>query len=249
MAIDLWASAAGAANGLLLESGGVTNGFSTITNQGVVYDPSADSWTALPNNQFPRYRAGGSCGFYKLGGSSGGFSPTPDSEVLSGLDQCDEVDVPWLAEASTTATSQPGQRVTLTITLTATTAAKVTQPGTYTAQLGVSSNTPYRVDPINITMTVTPPSGWGKIAGTVTGTDCKGNTTKLRGAQVQANGKGFSFSLKTDANGNYAFWAPAGSNPYTLIASRDGWIAQPLKVSIKAQKTNTVNFNLKPTLG
>src|SRR5258708_39032924 len=80
MPIDLWASAAGAANGLLLESGGVTNGFSTITNQGYAYDPSADSWSALPNNHFPHYRAGGSCGFYKVGGSSGGFSPTPDSE-------------------------------------------------------------------------------------------------------------------------------------------------------------------------
>jgi N-acetylneuraminic acid mutarotase len=248
MPIDLWASAAGAANGLLLESGGVTNGFSTITNQGVVYDPSADSWTALPNNQFPRYRAGGSCGFYKVGGSSGGFSPTPDSEVLSGLDQCGVVDVPWLAEAPTTATLQPGQSFTVTVTLSATTAAKVFQPGTYTAQLGVSSNTPYRVDPINITMTVTPPNGWGKITGTVTGTDCKGNTAPLRGVQVQATGKGYSFSLKTDANGNYAFWAPAGSNPYTLIASRDGWISQTTKVNIKAQKTTTVNFNLKPTL-
>jgi len=111
----------------------------------------------------------------------------------------------------------------------------------------VSSNTPYRVDPINITMTVTPPSGWGKIAGTTTGTDCKGNTAPLRGVQVQATGKGYSFSLKTDANGNYAFWAPAGSNPYTLIASRDGWVAQTTKVNIKAQKTTTVNFNLKPT--
>jgi len=165
--------------------------------------------------------------------------------LLSGLDQCGVVDVPWLAEAPTTATLQPGQSFTVTVTLSATTAATVTQPGTYTAQLGVSSNTPYRVDPINITMTVTPPSGWGKITGTVTGTDCKGNTAPLRGVQVQANGKGFSFSLKSDANGNYAFWAPAGSNPYMLIASRDGWVAQTVKVNIKAQKTNTVNFALR----
>ncbi len=245
MPIDLWASAAGAANGLLLESGGVTNGFSTITNQGYAYDPSADSWSALPNNQFPRYRAGGSCGFYKVGGSSGGFNPTPDSELLSGLDQCGVTDVPWLAETPTTATLQPGQSFTVTVTLSATTAATVTQPGTYTAQLGVSANTPYKVDPINITMTVTPPSGWGKIAGKVTGTDCKGNTTPLRGVQVQATGKGFSFSLKTDANGNYAFWAPAASNPFTLIASKDGWVSQTAKVSIKAGKTTTVNFALK----
>jgi hypothetical protein len=134
----------------------------------------------------------------------------------------------------------------VTLTLSATTAAQVTQPGTYTAQLGVAANTPYTVNPINITMTVTPPKGWGKIAGTVTGTACNGNTAPLRGVQVQATGKGYSFSLKTDANGNYAFWAPSASNSYTLIASKDGWGAQSTKTNIKAGKTVTVNFNLKP---
>jgi hypothetical protein len=226
MPIDLWASAAGAANGLLLESSGVTNGFSTITNQGYFYDPAAGSWTALPNAQFPRYRAGGSCGFYKIGGSSGGFSPTPDSELLSGLTSCGIVDVPWLAENPTTATLQPGQSVTVTITLSATTAAKVTQPGTYTAQLSIEHNTPYTVNPINITMVVTPPPSFGKIAGTVTVTDCKGNTVPLKGVQIQANGKGVSFSLTTDASGKFAFWASAGSSPFTIIASKDGYIAQ-----------------------
>ena len=80
MPIDLWGSVAGAPNGMLVVSSGVTNGFNTITNQGYAYEPASDSWTALPNAQFPRYRAAGGCGFYKIGGSSGGFSPTPDSE-------------------------------------------------------------------------------------------------------------------------------------------------------------------------
>ena len=245
MPLDLWASAAGSANGLLLASGGVTNGFSTVTNQGVAYDPSSDSWAMLPNAQFPRYRGAGSCGFYKVGGSSAGFSPSPESERLSDLTECGVTDVPWLAESPTSATLQPGQSVTVTVTLSATTAAGVTQPGIETAQLGVSANTPYQVNPINVTMTVTPPSGWGKIAGTVTGTDCKGNTAPLRGALVQANGKTYVFSLKTGANGSYAFWAPAASNPFTLIASKDGWVAQTTKVNVKSQKTVTVNFALR----
>ena len=155
-------------------------------------------------------------------------------------------DVLWLAESLTTATLQPGQSVVVTLTLSATTAAQVTQPGTYTAQLGVTANTPYTVNPINITMTVTPPKGWGKLAGTVTGTACNGNAAPLGGAQVQANGKGYSFSLKTDANGVYAFWAPAKSSPYTVIASKDGWIAQVItKVKIQSGQTTTVNFNLR----
>jgi hypothetical protein len=118
--------------------------------------------------------------------------------------------------------------------------------GTYTAQLGVGNNTPYRVEPINLTMTVTPPQGWGKIAGTVVGVDCKGNSTALRGVLVQANGKSSTFSLKTDAGGKYAFWAPAASNPFTLIASKDGWIPQTTKLNIKSGKTTTVNFTLRP---
>jgi N-acetylneuraminic acid mutarotase len=247
--IDLWGSASGAANGMLLASGGVTNGFSTLTNQGYAYDPSSDSWTALPNAQFTRYRAGSSCGFYKIGGSSGGFSPTPDSEHLSDLDQCGVTDVLWLAEDQNSLTIQPGQSVTVTLTLSATTAAKVVQPGTYTAQLGVSANTPYTVNPVNITMTVTPPKSWGKLMGTVTGTSCKGDTAPLRGAQIQINAKGgASVTLKTAADGTYAYWVDSKVSQYTVIASKDGWVTQVAnKVTVKAGKTTTVNFNLAPT--
>jgi len=245
MPIDLWGSVSGAPNGMLVISSGVTDGFNTITNQGFAYDPAADSWTALPNAQFPRYRAGGGCGFYKVGGSSGGFSPTPESEKLSELDQCGATDVPWLSEAPTEFDVPVGATVTVTVTLMATTAAGVTQPGAYAAQLAINANTPQTLNPINVTMNVTPPNGWGKVAGTVTGTDCKGNTNPLQGASVQASGKNFTFSLKTAKNGTYAFWAPASSNPFTIIASKDGYQAQSQKVNIKANKTTTVNFGLK----
>jgi hypothetical protein len=245
MPIDLWGMVAGGPNGMLVVSSGVTNGFNTITNQGFAYEPSTDSWTAIPNAQFPRYRAGGSCGFYKIGGSSGGFSPTPQSEKLSELDQCGTTDVPWLSESPTEFDVPVGATVIVTVTLKATTDVGVTQPGTYSAQIAVQANTPQTINPIGVTMNVTPPKGWGKIAGTVTGTDCKGNTNPLQGAQVQATGKGFSFSLKTDKNGKYAFWAPSASNPYTVIASKDGYQAQSKTVNIKANKTTTVNFGLQ----
>lgn len=123
----------------------------------------------------------------KLGGSSvAGFSPTRESERLSEFDQCGVTDVPWLAEEPTTMTIQPGQSRTVVVTFSATTAAEVTQPGTYTAQIVVNANTPTRVDPIDVTMNVTPPKDWGKIAGTVTGVDCEGNSAPLQGVQVQA---------------------------------------------------------------
>ncbi len=118
MPIDLWGSVSGAANGMLVVSSGVTQGFNVVTNEGFTYDPSTNSWTALPNAQFPRYRAGGSCGFYKIGGSSAGFSPSPDSERLSELDECAEfTDVPWLSESPDSGTIQPGGHTDVHVTV------------------------------------------------------------------------------------------------------------------------------------
>jgi hypothetical protein len=54
-------------------------------------------------------------------------------------------------------------------------------------------------------------------------------------------------TLKTDANGNYAFWVPAGDSPFTLQASASGWIAQTQTQSIRGGKTTIVNFTLRPT--
>jgi N-acetylneuraminic acid mutarotase len=245
MPIDLWGMVADAPNGMLIVSNGVTNGFSTITNQGFAYSPSTDSWTAIPNSQFPRYRAGGGCGFYKIGGSSAGFSPTPDSELLGpGLDQCGASDIPWLTESPATFTVPAGATATVTVTFSATTAGKVLQPGTYTGQLLVNANTPQTFNPIGVTLNATPPKNWGKLAGTVSGTDCN-NVTKGIQAVVFADSKPFSWTAKTDKNGKYSFWGPKGS--YTLIASANGWIPQTKTASIKAGKTVIVDFNLRPT--
>jgi hypothetical protein len=50
--------------------------------------------------------------------------------------------------------------------------------------------------------------------------------------------------VKTGSDGKYALWAPAASNPFTVIASKDGWIAQTKTANIRANKTTTVNFAL-----
>jgi hypothetical protein len=245
MPIDLWGGVSSGTAGTFIVSSGVTAGSSTITNQGFAYTPSSNSWSAIPNAQFPRYRAGGGCGFYKIGGSSGGFSPTPDSEVLGpGLDQCGTSDVKWLDESPTEFDVPVGQTVTVTVTTSATTADGVQQPGAYSAQILVSADTPQTINPINVTMNVTPPKSWGKLKGTVTGTDCN-NVTKSLTAVVFADGSSFSWTARTDKNGNYAFWGP--KDTYTLIASANGWIPQTKTAKIQQNKTTTVNFNLRPT--
>jgi hypothetical protein len=246
--VDFWGTGADTANGLLLLSTGVINNSTTVTNQGWAYDPVADSWSALPNANQARYRAGAACGFVKVGGSTGGFTPTPQSELLPGFDQCATVtDVPWLSASPTTTTLQPGQSVTVTATLDATPEAGVAQPGTYTAQLGVKSNTPYPVEPIEVTMTVQPPKDWGKLTGLVTGINCQDASAALRGATVQVNGqRGWTFTLKADTDGRYAIWAPQNANPVQIIVARDGWIPQTKEVKLKAGKTVTTDFALRP---
>jgi hypothetical protein len=153
--------------------------------------------------------------------------------------------VPWLAESPSEFDVPVGGTVNVTVTLSATTADGVTQPGTDSARILVSTNTPQTLDPIGVTMNVTPPNGWGKLAGTLSGTDCSGKTNPLKGV-VFATGKSYSYTLKTDTKGAYAFWAPSAANPVTLTASANGWIAQNQKVNVRVGKTTTVNFTLRP---
>jgi hypothetical protein len=71
--------------------------------------------------------------------------------------------VPWLAESPAQFTVPVGGTVNVTVTLSATTADQVTQPGTDTAQILVSSpDTPQTLNPVGVTMNLTPPKGWGR---------------------------------------------------------------------------------------
>ena len=244
--IDLWAMGYSAANGKLIVSGGVTNGTSTLTNQGFAYDPSANSWTALPNSNNALYRGASACGFYKIGGSLGQFNAVKSGEVLPGYDQCTTTaDVPWLSEDKTEVTIQPGKSVKVNVTLDANVAA-ITQPGTYTAQLTVGAKTPYAIAPVTVTMTVSPPNTWGKITGTLTGAGCSGAPGALTGATVQIDSWAASYTLKTDKNGQYGFWLDARNNPLTVIVAKDGWAPQTRTVKITKLTSTTADFSLKP---
>jgi hypothetical protein len=241
---SVWGSAYDAASGLLVLTGGVFGG--QISNQGLAYDPTTNTWTALPDNYYTLYRAGGACGFYQIGGDPGGFDMQTDADALRGLNGCAGTSLPWLNISGGTATLQPGQSTTVTVTLAATTAKKVTQPGTFSAQLGVENNTPYVVSPVDVTMTVTPPSGWGEVTGTVTGTTCQSVTGPVAGAQIQAVGKNYSLGLAAGLDGSYTLWAPSSGNPFQLVATRNGWSPKTAKVTVQAGGTVTANFTLSP---
>ncbi len=238
--IDLWGMGYSVADGKLLLSGGVTNGLTTITNRGFAYDPGSDTWTALPNSNNTVYRGGSACGFYKIGGSAGGWAATKKTELLPGY--CGS-DVPWLSVDRTEVTIQPGESADVSVRFDANVAA-VTQPGTLTALLTIRAQTPYAIPSVPVSLTVNPPRTWGKITGTVTGVDCSGKSAPLTGATVQITAKAASYTLRTDRNGQYVFWLDAGNSPLTVTASTDGSVPQARSVRIKAGKATTADFSL-----
>ncbi|MFC1407370.1 MULTISPECIES: carboxypeptidase regulatory-like domain-containing protein [Streptacidiphilus] len=244
--MDLWAMSYTAADGKLLLSGGVTNGFSTVTNQGYAYDAALGEWAALPNANTTVYRGGGACGFYRIGGSLGGMAPVNTAQQLPGYADCGTSQVSWLTQSKDGFTVNPGASVTVTLKLNAA-GKSVSQPGAYTAQLLVTDDTPYAGQRVKVTMNATPPKTWGKITGTITGLACAG-TTPLAGATVQITSGATSYTLKTDANGTYALWLPASKNPLTVIASRDGWQPQAASLTVRQQQTLVKNFALKPNV-
>ncbi|WP_084557964.1 S8 family serine peptidase [Hamadaea tsunoensis] len=245
MPIDLWGSAGSAAGGLLVLAGGVTGGSTAITNETIAYDPATNAWTNAPNAQFSVYRGAGSCGAYKIGGSPSSFVGSADSEVLPGLEQCDEAsDVPWLSETPATFTIAAGKSKAITVSLTATAEAGVAQPGKYTGQLGFSAETPYPVGTVAVEMNVSPPPSWGKITGTVAGLSCSGTHVGVK-AVVQLNSQttpGVKFTLHAAADGSYEYWIPKGT--YQIIVAKDGWIPQAGTVKIEAGIVKTVDFLL-----
>ena len=243
--IDLWAMGYTAADGVLLVSGGVTAGTSTLTNQGFMFDPGTGTWTAIANSNNTVYRGGSACGFYKVGGSTGGFNPVANAEVLPGFDQCGTAaDVTWLSESPTSLTVAPGTSVTVTLKLDAA-ASVVTQPGDYKAKVTFTSDTPYQVAPVDVTMTVSPPRTWGKVAGTVTGVACNGTSAPIAGATVQIDTWAAHYTLKTDASGRYALWLDKRNNPLQMIVAKDGWQPQTRIVRIRALQTTTADWALK----
>jgi subtilisin family serine protease len=247
MPADMWGAQYAAAGGMLVIAGGVTGGSTAVTNRTLGYDPAARAWKDLPNAQFSRYRGAGACGAYRIGGSPTSFVGSKETEKLAGLEQCVEAgDVPWLSTSPTTFTLAPGKKKTVTVSLTATAAAGVAQPGTYTAKLGVRSDTPYPVPGVQVSTKVQPPATWTKLRGTVTGQPCGAAPVGVR-ATVRLNSlsnPGTGVTLTADSQGRYAYWLPEGR--YQMIVAKDGWIPVVKTIKLSAGFTSTRDVVLGP---
>ncbi|WP_407676339.1 S8 family serine peptidase [Plantactinospora alkalitolerans] len=247
MPLDLWGSQYAAAGGMLVLAGGATANSTVLTNRTVAYDPVAGAWVNLPNAQFARYRGAGVCGAYKVGGSPSSFVGSAETERLGGLEACLEADeASWLSTEPSTFTLAAGASKVVTVSLTATAAAGVAQPGTYTADIGLVTDTPYPVPVIGVEMNVSPPASWGKIQGTVIGRTCGGAEVPLL-ATVRANLVGdpaTGYTLSANNQGKYAWWLAKGK--YDVIVAKDGWVPQVKRQQIQASLVTTLDYVLDP---
>jgi hypothetical protein len=254
MPYDDWGMAYSGSGNTLQVAGGITGQSTVLTNRAAQYDPSNNTWSALPNANDAVFRGGSSCGLYQIGGSTGGSFVTGLqsanwAEVLPGYDDCSGTDdVPWLSESQTQFTLQPGQSVTVSVTADS---SALAQPGAYAADLTVSTNSPYPTQPISVSMKVNPPKSWGKIDGTVTdastGDPLAGATVQICTMYVKSTGRcgPVTYTLKTDSNGYYQLWLAQGYNPLQMIATTDGY--EPITKPVKIVKGSTVTTNFALT--
>jgi N-acetylneuraminic acid mutarotase len=247
-----WGAAYTAANGQLLVSGGVTSGAvlrPTLTNQAYAYSPAANAWTALPNANLSVYRGAGALGFYVAGGLSSNQILAPsisNVSVLAGYTgNASPTNVDWLFETPDSVTIAPGRSTTVTVTVNAGAPGIVT-PGDYTAALSLSADTPYPTRSIPVAMHVGPPEDWGRIAGTVLGSDSQGHQVPLAGAtvKIRSGAKGYTFA--TTQEGTYRLWLPISGSPVTVLAAKSGFKSTTTTAKMTDGMTTRHNFTLKP---
>ena len=224
-----WSTGFTAANNKLYISGGVTANFSILTDQTFVYDPATDTWAADANSNNALYRGASACGFYRIGGSTSGFSPVSNGEVYPGLTDCGaggETDVPWITFTPITGTVPADNHVPINVLFDA---GQVSQPGSYYMDAVVHTDDPLHPKvTVPVTMTVTSPAGWGKLFGTVSSLGyCDVNPTPEEGAEVLIEGsQGMTVTVTTDPAGYYQYWMPLAQSPLNITVSADDHLTQ-----------------------
>ena len=101
------------------------------------------------------------------------------------------------------------------------------------------------MEPVDVTMMVTPPAAWGKLVGTVSGRSCAGAVSPLAKATVQVDSWAGSWTFDTESEGAYAYWFNTGANPLALIAAKDGYAPQTRTVRLIRGEETRANFTLK----
>ena len=237
-----WGMAYTGASDELIVAGGYDG--TAITNESWAYDPDTDAWLDLPAPANVLYRSGSTCGLNRVGGSDRtGFFPVTTADQLPTYGDCRTADVPWLTVGDAPAVLAPGESADVTVRL----AADVAQPGTYEGGLWIREDTPYAVDPVDLSMTVEVPRRWGALVGTVTGAACGSPGVAagpVAGASVLIDGRSADATVRTDRDGRFLRWLDRSEMPLTLTTTADGYEPDSRRVRPPASGPSVVDVEL-----
>lgn len=177
-----------------------------------------------------------------------GMHQAPNDTIVGyDLDAVVSVDVPWLSEDPMVGTVPSMADLAVDVTFDAG-VPEVDQPGDYHAELAIGSDTPYDLPNVPITMTVIPPTAWGKLNGVVTGLGyCDADPAPLDEAEVYVEASsGMTWTLLTDESGYYSYWFDQSYSPLTVtVTYTDHETAVATGVMIAGLVTTTVDFDLR----
>jgi N-acetylneuraminic acid mutarotase len=239
-----WGMAYTGASDELIVAGGYDG--TAITNESWAYDPDTDAWLDLPAPANVLYRAGSTCGLNRVGGSDRtGFFPVTTVDQLPTYGDCRSADVSWLSVDGAPGVLEPGESAEVTVHV----AAAVAQPGTYEGGLWVREDTPYAVDPVEVSLSVDVPRRWGALAGTVTGEACGsgGDGGPVAGADVLIDGRSTDATVRTDRDGRFLRWLDRSEMPLTLTTTADGYAPDSRRVRPPATGPSVVEVRLDCT--
>lgn len=210
---------------------------------------AANNYTSLGQFTIPGFDANSGAGL-EIGCDGHLWAVNQTSEAVYEVDSGETTsvcarDVPWLSESpiSGTLAALANQPIAVTFD-----ASQVAQPGQYRAQLKIKHNTPYVVTNVPVTLTVPPPANWGKLTGTVTGlARCDASGPPLNNATVLfQSSAGMTWTLTTDAGGQYEWWMDQANNPLSMTVSHAGHITQTITgIAVTAQQTTTQDVSLR----
>ncbi len=184
------------------------------------------SWSPIGGGNMPHSstRAAHVCAddLLWLEGGAGNIFISSVNQNWNGVGKCYHpgMDVPWLSTDPVTGSVGPSSNQVIDVIFD-TGVAEITQPGLYHAQIEVENDTPYGVLTIPVTMTVLPPSGWGKVEGVVTSLGyCDDDPFALKGVSVLITDSfGVGQMVMTGNDGAYAFWKEEIYSPLLLTIS------------------------------
>ncbi|WP_158280919.1 S8 family serine peptidase [Promicromonospora sp. AC04] len=170
----------------------------------------------------------------------------PDMHTVLNVTGETTVDVPWLDVQPPAFTLAPGASAKVAVDMDS---SRVDQPGTYTSAVVANGSTPYDEPKVQVSLKVTPPASWGKIAGTVTGATCDDETVPLEGAFVVIDGSEYDVTLVTGPDGGYARWMGVSNNRLSLLSSATGYPPESKNARIIKGQTVVHNFELNEYCG